>query len=267
MTQSKKSLLIATIVAAAFLTAPSKSHAFIFGLFGDNSTYSAGYHSCGYSCGYNACGYNSCGYSTCYQPTYYRAYRPLFPRLSLFRPFRYVGYRANVYSSCYSPCATSCYSSCYSPCYSSCSPSLSYYGCSNCTTGCSSCATTTYYGGVYYGGAAHSHCCTPATIAPPSLPSTSSGSTGEVQQTHKETSAPAAQQRSLKPIPTEDSNSRSTSAPQLIDPRSRTAAAVRSWSFKNAVAGPEDIHRALLPVTQSTETIEEGGWRASRRSR
>ncbi len=262
MTQSKKSLLIATIVVAAFLTAPSKSHAFIFGLFGDNNCYS--------------CGYNSCGYSACYQPTYYRAYRPLFPRLSLslFRPFQYVGYRANYYSSCYtprysscysscySPCTTSCYSSCYSPCYSSCSPSCSYNGCSNCTSGCSSCATTTYYG-----GAAHSHCCTPATTAPPSLPSTSPGSTSATQQTYQESSTPATRRPSLKPIPTEGSNSRSTSAPQLIDPRSRTASAVRSWSFKNAVAGPEEIRRALLPATQSTETIEEGGWRASRRSR
>ncbi len=124
MSYPLRSLAVAVGAMAVFFSAPTKSHAFLFNLFGCNSCCSGttAYRPLfpmwsGYRC-------NPCGTTACYSPN--SCYRPVV----YYRPV-----------SCYYP--SSCYSSCYSPscCSSGCGScgscsSCGYGSCSTCGYGC-----------------------------------------------------------------------------------------------------------------------------------
>jgi len=192
--------------------------------------------------------------------TYRMAYTPAVPYGSYYTPYR----------SYYTP-----YRSYYTPYGSNYSPYASNYGPSaSCATPCSSCPSACEsggYGTAYYGAPASGcvSCAASSTsnMAPYTVieaaPATSGGtpSSAAAPKTYQE-NKPVAEpelkpipQPELKAAPQPQTKPSSTSAPQLIDPENRTAAAPIRQAARVELIG--------LP-TQSSPARENAGWRASK---
>ncbi|MBN1589133.1 MAG: hypothetical protein JW888_06440 [Pirellulales bacterium] len=162
------------------------------------------------------------------------AYRPVTSYQRCAQLIPYTTYRmvwSNPCATSYSPCATSCGSGC----------STSYYGTSVQPIGSSCCGT---------GSSA-----TQSTfVAPPD----SSPAAGETTAPRKHTQEKVIIDPEVKPIPEPDIMQKTIQKPKLFDPADQvTQRPIRQVHYVSD-------SRSARPATTARETVDFGGWRASR---
>jgi len=268
--QMKAALIVGTL-AVAVLAVPSQSKAcaFLDRLFGGcwgagRTTYSVPYAAPAAMTPAYAAPASSC--STCYytpQTTYRAVYSPV--AMTTYRPslIPYRSYRT-VYSPVYTPVTVA------SPCVTSCDPCAVPTSAgtvvSAAGSGCATCApTTTYYG-------------TPVTSAP----ATSTPAANPAPRTFQESRKPVdqlqnqqqngnqyqqgqqqqpEQQRSLKPVPDENTRYQESGAPDLIAPDTYQP---QSWVRQTVYRTPADrVSKNAAPAP--TAPVAEVQWRAASR--